>query len=150
MSTIGQKLRRLLANNEMTQADLGELMSVTADAVSSWVRDINHISLEDAKKLCDIFSIPIQDFTNEEYDIPEYIEVARYLPYPYYLYPEEDRDTIHILIDADLAKGAVLHRFTNAGGARCSAIYYGKTEVWWHYRENEARMIREWNERCPV
>ena len=150
MSTLGNKLRILLSNNEMTQAALAKLMFVSSDAVSAWVRDVNNPTLDSVKELCRIFSIPIQELTDDEVDLFEYYEIGQYLPYPYYLYPKEDQDTIHTLFDADLAKGAILHRFKNAAGVPCSAIYYHKQEIRWHYRENEARMIRDWNERCPV
>lgn len=51
-----------------------------------------------------------------------------------------------IVDDVELRCGAKLHRYTNNAGVECSAIYIGDKEVWWHYRSEEERMIREWNE----
>ena len=97
------------------------------------------------KQLCDIFYVPIEKMVDDDYDIPEYYEIDRYLPYSQYRLPVEMRDSEHIIIDADLAGGARLHRYTDAGGNECSAIYQFREEVWWHYREHEQRMIRDWN-----
>ena len=142
-----EKLRILMTNQEWSQKRLAERMCVSPDAVSSWVRGKNNPTLETVKELCEIFYIPIQDMTNDDLDIPEYIEIDRYLPYPICRYPKEWQDSEHIIIDAALANEGKLHRFTNPGGAKCSAIYRGREEVWWHYREHEARMIHDWNRR---
>ena len=147
MSALNEKIRILLANNEWTQAHLAEKMHVSPKTVQKWCAGKNNPSLDTVKELCSIFYIPIGELTNDDLDIPEYYVIDRYLPYSCARLPEEDRDTEHTLIDAGLAGGAILHRFVNGGGAECSAIYQRKREVWWHYRENESRMIRDWNER---
>lgn len=146
MSQLNEKLRILLANRQWTQKRLADQLYVSPDTVSSWVRGINHPSLDTVKQLCEIFSIPIQDLTNDKLDIHEYYEIDRYLPYPICCYPPEYRDSKHIIIEADLADEGKLHRFENAAGEACSAIYRGGQEIWWHYREHEAKMIRDWNE----
>ena len=146
MSKLNEKLRILLANREWTQTKLAKQLFVSPDTVSSWVRGVNHPDLETVKQLCKIFYIPIQDITNDDLDIPEYYEIDRYLPYPICLYPKERQDSIHIILDADLADEGKLHRFNNPAGAKCSAIYRGGQEIWWHYRDHEAKMIHEWNE----
>ncbi len=145
LSKLNEKLRILMANQGWPQKRLAERMFVSPDTVSSWVRGINHPTLETVKELCEILCIPIEELTNDNIDVPEYEEVERKLPYPICCYPEDQQDTEHIIIDAALANEGMLHRFTNAGGAECSAIYRGGTEVWWHYREREAQMIRDWN-----
>ena len=83
-----------------------------------------------------LFYVPIEKMVDDDYDIPEYYEIDRYLPYSQYRLPVEMRDSEHIIIDADLAGGARLHRYTDAGGNECSAIYQFREEVWWHYREH--------------
>ena len=142
MSKLNEKLRILLLNNEWTQKQLAEKLYVSPDAVSSWVRGINNPSLDTIKQLCEIFYIPIQDLTNDELDIPEFFLIGEF-PSNSYRYQDSD----HKVYDAGLANEEMLHRFTNPGGAKCSAIYRGQLEVWWHYRDHEARMIHEWNER---
>ena len=145
MSTIGDKIKTLLTNQEWKQKDLAERLFVTPDAVSSWVRGVNHPTLDTIKKLCDIFCVPIQKLIDEEIDIPKYEIIDKYLPYSICCHPENIQDSEHIIIDAGLANEALLHRFTNPAGDDCSAIYRGGKEVWWHYREHEARMIYDWN-----
>ena len=147
MSKLNEKIRILLANNELTEKDLAEYLHFSSKTVSKWVTGKNHPKLNTIKELCKLFYIPIQDLTNDELDIPEYYEIGRYLPYPICCYPESSQDSLHIVYDADLADEGKLHRFNNPAGIACSAIYRGNIEVWWNYREHEARMIKEWNER---
>jgi len=145
ISTINVKIGTLLANNGWTQKKLADDLVISPDAVQKWVKGINTPTLETIKQLCDIFYVPIEKMVDDDYDIPEYYEIDRYLPYSQYRLPVEMRDSEHIIIDADLAGGARLHRYTDAGGNECSAIYQFREEVWWHYREHEQRMIRDWN-----
>ena len=82
---------------------------------------------------------------NDDLEIPEYFEIDRL---PGFVFRDHKcwDDSTHIVIDANLACGAMLHRFRNESGEECSGIYRGREEIWWHYREHEARMIRDWNE----
>lgn len=137
---IGEKIQTLLSNNEMTQKDLAEKMSVQPTTVQKWCAGINTPDVYTVKELCHIFCIPIQDFLDNDYDIIKYYTLDRYPVYSAW------QDSEHTVIDADLASGARLHRFTNQVGAACSAIYIGSSEQWWHYREMEPQMIRDWNQ----
>ena len=145
ISTIDVKIRTLLANNGWTQKKLADDLVISPDAVQKWISGKNNPTLETIKRLCDIFYVPIEKMVDDDYDIPEYYKIDRYLPYSQYRLPVKMRDSEHIIIDADLAGGARLHRYTDAGGNECSAIYQFREEVWWHYREHEQRMIRDWN-----
>lgn len=49
MSELHEKLEMLLKNYEWTQARLAKRMNVSPDAVSSWVRGKNHLSIETVK-----------------------------------------------------------------------------------------------------
>lgn len=144
---LNEKIKILLANQEWTQKKLAETLFVSPDAVSSWVRGINNPDLETIKTLCKILCVPIQDMTNDNYDVPRYFEIDRRLDYRECLYPEDYHDSIHIIIDANLADEGLLHRFKNGAGEECSAIYRGNKEIFWHYRDEEARMIYYWNKR---
>ena len=146
MSQMNEKLRILLKNQGWTQPKLAETLHFAPSTVHYWLNGTHCPSVETLKKLCEILYIPIQDLLNDELDIPEYYEIDQYLPYPICCYPEDRQDSIHTIIDAGLAYEGILHRFINCAGAECSAIYRAGKEVWWHYRENEARMIRDWNE----
>ena len=107
MSKMNEKLKILLKNNKWTQAQLAERMDFTPDAVSSWVRGKNHLSVETVKKLCEIFCIRIQDFVNDDYDIPE---VDADLPFPTCSYPKILCDSVHSIVDITLARKGKLHR----------------------------------------
>lgn len=49
MSRLCEKLRVLLSNNEWTQKRVADQLFVSPDAVSSWIRDINHPDLNTLK-----------------------------------------------------------------------------------------------------
>ena len=115
-----------------TQKRLAVRMCVSPDEVSSWVRGVNHPTLETVKELCEIFYIPIQELTNDAIDIPEYYELEPWEAYIDYGDLRRPGDSIHTIIDAGLAYEGMLHRFTNEGGAECSAIYRGNMEMWRH------------------
>lgn len=146
MAKFNDKLRILLENQGWSQAKLAEIMKVSPDAVSSWVRGKNTPYIDTFKELCQIFCVTIQELAYDDFDIPEYIEIDHYLPYSVAHLPEEQQDSEHTIIDAALAYEGLLHRYTNAKGVEISAIYRAGEEVWWHYRKHEARMIRDWNE----
>ena len=120
---LNEKLKVLLANQGWSQKRLAETIFVSPDAVSSWVRGINQPDLDTIKKLCEIFYIPIQDMTDDNFEVPEYFEIDRYLPYPICCYSEENQDSIHIIIDANLAHEGKLHRFTIPGGAESPGAF---------------------------
>lgn len=57
-------------------------------------------------------------------------------------------ETPHILVpEIKLNGGAGLYRFKTRNGNECSAIWKDGVEQWWHYRENEEKMIKDWNEK---
>ena len=62
MSKLNEKLRTLMANQSWSQKSLAERMFVSPDTISSWVRGINHPTLETVKELCEIFCIPIRRY----------------------------------------------------------------------------------------
>lgn len=145
MSTMNEKLRILLANNDWTQKKLAEVMHVSPDTVQKWVKGSNHMSVDTIKEICKIFYVSYDEMLDDNFDLPEYYVVDEYLPYSMYRLPPEKRDSEHTLIYAYLADEGILHRFKNCVGDDCSAIYRAHQEVWWHYREFEPKMIRDWN-----
>jgi transcriptional regulator with XRE-family HTH domain len=54
---LNEKLKVLLSNQGWLQKRLAEMIYVSPDAVSSWVRGINQPDLDTIKKLCEIFYI---------------------------------------------------------------------------------------------
>lgn len=142
---LDEKIKILIANNGWTQKDLAEMLHVQPTTVQKWCVGRNTPRIDLISDLCDIFALDYNDLLDDSIDIPEYYIIGQYIPYSQYRFAKSLRDYEHVIIDACLARGAKLHRFKNAGGAECSAIYIGDFEYWWHYRENEPYMIREWN-----
>ena len=75
MAKFNEKLRILLENQGWTQAKLAEILKVSPDAVSSWVRGKNTPYIDTFKELCKIFCVTIQELTDDDLDIPEYIKI---------------------------------------------------------------------------
>lgn len=145
MSKLNEKIRILIENNELTQAKLAEKLFVSESTVQKWVSGDNMPRVDTLKDLCQLFDLSLEELTNEDIDIPEYYWIDKYLPDEIALLPEDKQDSEHVILDADLAGKAMLHRFVNAGGAPCSAIYVGRKQIWWDYREHEIYMLHEWN-----
>lgn len=145
MSQLNEKLRILLQNRKWTQAELAERIHVSPSTVQKWVSGKNSLTIPVLKDLCTLFDVSYEDMLNDDLEIIEYITLDEVSPCNYF--PGNKDDSTHIIIDAALKRGALLHRFRNAADAECSAIYIGSVEHWWTYREDEARLIREWNER---
>lgn len=148
MSKFNEKLRILLANNEMEQKQLAELLNVAPTTVQKWVSGINQPDIFTYKQISKIFCVSLDDLTDDDRKIIEYWILDQYVPYSVAMkYPDvEEEKLMHTIIDAGLANEGILHRFTNIAGDKCSAIYRGHKEIWWHYRKYEPQMIREWNE----
>ena len=166
MADLGTVIRIWLSNNEWTQAKLANVLGVTESTVQKWVVGKNHPNPEMLKKLSEVMLIDIQDLYETGYLSVQYerlddyvppcmygenfIELMRQLdePIPEKLInePLPRQDTCHAVYDAGLYLGAKLHRFKNPAGDDCSAIYLGREERWWHYRDHEIQMVRAWND----
>ena len=142
MSVFNEKLRVLLHNQGWTQKELSIRLNVQPTTVQKWCAGKNQPDIKTIKALSAIFCVSYDTLLNDDQDVTIYYIIDRYLPFS----QRGSGDSEHTIIDADLASNARLHRFTNRGGAECSAIYVCGRERWWHYRDHEARMIRDWNE----
>ena len=145
MSQLNEKIRILLQNRKWTQAELAKQIHVAPSTVQKWVTGKNNPTTDTVKELCALFGVSYEDMLNDDHEIIEYITLCEVSPLN--CFPGYKDDSTHIVIDAALERGALLHRFRNAADAECSAIYIGTVEHWWTYRADEARLIREWNER---
>ena len=103
---------------------------------------MNTPPLEAIKQVADIFIVPAAALIDDEIVFPMYIVND---DSPKELYRWNDF-TDHTVLDADLNKGAVLHRFVNRGGCPYSAIYIGTEELMSCERVYEQKMINYWNE----
>ena len=147
---LNEKIRTLRSNREWTQRDLAERMYVSEDAVSSWERGINTPPLDMAKNLAEVFDTSLETLTDDAVCIPMIHEMES-IPSDELrtdvVFPQGKQDDDHILCDAELRKGAVLHRFKNPAGVLYSAIYIGTHEIYSCERAHEQQMINYWNEK---
>lgn len=69
----GQKIINLRKAANMTQAELGEKLNVTSQAVSKWENGISEPDLETIHKMCALFNVSPNDFFGVETAQPERI-----------------------------------------------------------------------------
>ena len=62
MTNYGTKIAELRAANKMTQAQLGEKLNVTSQAVSKWENGLSEPDIESIRKICQIFNISFDEF----------------------------------------------------------------------------------------
>ena len=140
--TVGEKIRVLRTNNNMSQAALAVMVTVSEDAVQKWEVGKNKPCLEDLKKISEIFCIDLMELIDDEKEILHYDEeqLCNKLENYYCV-----GDSEHDVYDAGLANNAKLHRFKNSEGLLYSAIYLGDFEAFSCERSEEAKMIGYWN-----
>ena len=140
--TVGEKIRVLRTNNNMSQSALAGRVPISEDAVQKWEVGKNKPCLEDLKKISEIFCIDLMELIDDEKEILHYVEEEpRDMLYNHYCVGDSEHD----VYDARLAKNAKLHRFKNYGGIQYSAIYLGNFEAFSCERSEEAKMIAYWN-----
>ena len=144
LADIGKIITIWLKNNEWTHKQLADKMHVTESTVQKWAKGINRPKLEDLKLLSEIFYIDIQNFFVDHYELPEYYHIDTV--YMWDKPGSNDLKSMHTVFDAALYGEAKLHRFKNCKGKDCSAICVAGEEVWWHYREYEPKMLKDWND----
>ena len=66
MTDYGKKIAELRAANKMTQAQLGNQLNVTSQAVSKWENGLSEPDIESIKKICEIFHISFDEFFGVE------------------------------------------------------------------------------------
>lgn len=165
MADIGKIIGTWLKNNNWTQKKLAEKVQFTESAVQKWVKGKRHPNSDTLKKLSDIMQIDIHHFFEPDYPPVEDERLDDFVPPCLYddfvemlknldtAVPEEviknplpRQDSYHAVYDIGLYQSAKLHRFKNAAGEECSAIYLAGEEVWWHYRKYEKQMLYYWNQ----
>lgn len=65
MKEIGKKIKKLRNDAGYTQDELGKELIVTRQAVSSWERNRTEPDLDAITKICEIFSVPLSYFSDE-------------------------------------------------------------------------------------
>ena len=66
MTDYGTKIAELRNANKMTQAQLGEQLNVTSQAVSKWENGLSEPDIESIRKICEIFHISFDEFFGAE------------------------------------------------------------------------------------
>lgn len=64
--TFGEKLKKLRADNKLTQEQLAEKLYVTRTAVSKWETDNGYPSIDSLKAVSDLFKVSIDDLISDE------------------------------------------------------------------------------------
>lgn len=67
--TYGEKIAQLRKNANLTQAELGEKLGVTAQAVSKWERDMAEPDLGTFSKLASILGISVEEFLDTTHEV---------------------------------------------------------------------------------
>lgn len=62
----GRKIKVAIVQQGLTQEKLAKQMGVNQSTVSSWIRDIDRISVGNLKRLCRILNISLTDVLEEE------------------------------------------------------------------------------------
>ena len=152
MTRLNEKIRILRERNGLTQAQLGEKLFLSEDAVYRWEKENGNVPrLAEIKLMCSLFHIPVETMTDDDFDLPgtgpleeeEFDRLESRLSQD--LIPQHN-DSEHEVLDAGLRKGAKLHRFTNAAGVEYSAVYLGRMEALSCERDYERDMVNFWNE----
>lgn len=62
----GQKIAELRKSNKLTQAELGEKLNITAQAVSKWENNLSEPDIDSIRRMCEIFEVSVDDFLGVE------------------------------------------------------------------------------------
>lgn len=63
MTSYGSVISLLRKRADMTQAELGEKLNVSSQAVSKWENDLSQPDFDTIKKMCSLFEISVDDFS---------------------------------------------------------------------------------------
>ena len=81
MSTYGEKITKLRKANNLTQAELGEKLNVSAQAVSKWENDLSEPDIGALKKLSSLFNVSLDELldNNDNVKTTGVTEVGKYV-----------------------------------------------------------------------
>ena len=58
----GQKIAELRKNKNLTQAELGEQLNITAQAISKWENNLSEPDITSIRKMCELFNVSVDEF----------------------------------------------------------------------------------------
>ncbi len=61
MDTLGMRIQQLRKKANMTQAELGRRLSISAQAVSKWENDLAEPDISTTKKMCELFGVSVNE-----------------------------------------------------------------------------------------
>jgi transcriptional regulator with XRE-family HTH domain len=70
MASIGENIAALRKKAGLTQEELSEKMSVTAQAVSKWENDLSCPDIENIRSMAKLFSVTVDELLNGVKDVP--------------------------------------------------------------------------------
>ena len=74
MEQFGKLLAKLRKENNMTQAELGEKLNVTYQAVSKWENDQSLPDFHTIVEIAKLFNVPLSTFANEDEVVADKVE----------------------------------------------------------------------------
>ncbi len=77
--TLGEKIKKLRIDNNMTQDDLARVCYVTRNAVSKWENNNGNPNLESIKLICEYFKLTIDEFLNNDLKNEEILKYSNYI-----------------------------------------------------------------------
>lgn len=64
MENLGKNIMEFRRKNNLTQSELGQKLSISAQAVSKWEKGLSEPDIDTIKKMCEIFSCTINELTD--------------------------------------------------------------------------------------
>ena len=64
MENLGKNIMEFRRKNNLTQSELGQKLSISAQAVSKWEKGLSEPDIDTLKKMCEIFSCTINELTD--------------------------------------------------------------------------------------
>ena len=58
----GQKIAEFRKSANLTQAELGAKLNITAQAVSKWENSLSEPDIDSIRKMCEIFNVSVDEF----------------------------------------------------------------------------------------
>ena len=101
MSTFSEKIRILRKNREWTKAQPANAMSLSKSTIQKWEVDKNAPPISEAKRLADIFYLPINSLIDDAVEIPKYYRLETIPAEDFYPRLVALDSTPHKVYDAD-------------------------------------------------
>ena len=135
--TFAEKLRLLLARQNLSQREFAKKTGVNQSYVTRWLQGHYGPSQDSVNMICKVFHLTPKDLLDDEIEL---------VPYPLIFVKDEVINGVeHKVYDSYLAGNAMLHRFVDNEGVERSAIYIKDRELWCRARSHEENMVRYWN-----